>query len=117
MPTAFRDPESGKAGEMRQLMRYRTTMLRGRGRFVLTQALVHSKDRVSALSGLAELSASEPSGETMNAFRLEAVLVGGPLMQEDLSAEQVASLSGDPNARGRLYDEGMLSHQLFSGLA
>ena len=105
--------ESKRPGELRQIMRYRTNLLEGRGRFVLTQALLHSVDRASALSGIANLSASEPSGETMNAFRLEAVLAGSPLMREDLSQEQVAHLVENADVRERLYEEGMLSHQLY----
>ena len=107
-------PESRMPGELRQLMRYRKNLQQGRGRFVLTQALMHSTDRQSALSALSELSESEPNGKAMNAFRLEAVLSGNPLAPEDLSDEQAAWLAEDQAVRDMLYEEGMLSHRLYT---
>ena len=111
-----RGAASNQPGELRQLLRYRLTISRGRGRFVLVQALTSGKDRQSTLSALSEISAREPFGEAMNAFRLEAVLAGGPLVNENLSQEQIAQLSAEPAVRDGLYGEGVLSRQLYNQL-
>jgi len=116
MEERARSVESTMPGEMRQLARYRTSLMMGKGRLVLTQALLHSTDRASALSALSEISAREPLGEAMNSFRLDAVLAGGPLLRDQLYPEQVDALLADEGFRSRLYEEGMISHQLYSEL-